>query len=901
MSRFFFLSRHVSVGYSLRARSLSSLSSATISIYQNNERLSLQECVSLLQHLGDTGDAACGKSLHSTCVKSGFDRDVFVTNNIMRLYTRCGDLLSARRLFDGMPERNLVSWTSMLSCYVHNGQYGEGLGVYSLMCRSGVMPNEFGFSLALKACRLANDFTKGLLIHGQIIKSGFDLYKFCIASLLGIYVGYGDVEAGRTLFDSIPLGEESEALWNALLDGYVKISYIDEALRLFNQMAYSRSPPNSLTYSMLVKLCADTLNLDMGKSFHGRIAKVGLENDAVVGGSLVDCYAKLGFLDGALKAFENLEEKDNTVCCTLLSGFCQIADATKGWNCYIRFLSEGNKPDMYTLASVLCLCSYMDSRTLGSLVHCSVIKYGFELDAFLGSAIIEVYGGVGMISDAYQCFFDVRDKNEVCFGVMINNLVLNSNNERALVLFDELRNLGLIPDHSILSYILRACANLKMLLEGKSIHCCIVKDCHDSDSRLCIENALIEMYAKCGAIDCANLVLKGMERQSEFSWTNVISGYSEMGRYEEALQLFRGILYTSVSMKPTQFTLVNVLQACSKTDSPARGKQIHAYAVKQGFESHLFVQSSLINMYAASKDGIQDACQVFSSMKKRDPISWSSIITALTQNGYTEEALKVFAEFQHSPDYSVDDSTLSSCISACASLAALDVGKALHAFAVKIGFASEFHVETAIIDMYSKGGTLKDARTFFDEKRDRNLVSWTAMMSGYANHGYGKEAVKLFNEMKESGLDPDGITFVGILMACSHAGLVNEGRELFESLRNDHCSELTINHYACMVDLLGRAGNVDEAVDFIKRAPFHSKSLLWKTLLGACRKHGNVELGNQIAGMLVELEPEESSNYLLLSNIYASAEIWDSSKKVRNKLKGVKTCKQPGRSWIQVV
>ncbi|KAK4804119.1 hypothetical protein SAY86_003936 [Trapa natans] len=895
-----FLSRRFSSRFSVGEAALSSLYSTTVSSNQNSYRFSIQECVSLLQHLGDAGDAARGKSLHSVCVKSGFSQDTFLANNILRFYTLCGDVASARHLFDGMTERNLVSWTSMVSCCLHNGLYRDGLEVYSLMCRSDVRPNEFGFSLALKACRVAEDFTMGTLIHGQIIKFGFSLYRFCIASLLGLYVGNGDIGAGEFLFDNLSTGEESEALWNVLLDGYVNKSYSEEALCLFNRMAYSSSPPNNLTYSVLVKLCADTCNVEMGRSFHGRIIKAGLENDIVVGGSLVDCYVKLGFMNVAKKLFGSLECKDNVVCCTLLSGFCQISDASEGFNCYIRFLSEGNKPDVYTVAAVLRLCSNMENGTFGSLVHGSMVKYGFKVDSLLGSAIIDVYGGLGMVSDAYRCFLGIEDKDDICFGSMINNLVLNSYSERALMLFNELRHLNLLPNNSILMAILRACSNLQMFNKGKSIHCYTLKNCIDSESILGIENTLIEMYAKCGEIIKAKLLLKSMERQNEFSWTIVISGYIDMGCHEEALQMFHEMFYAD-SLKPSQFTLVIILQACSKTNTLARGKQIHTYAIKQGFETHLFVQSSLIKMYATTKQGVQDAWQVFSSIEDRDHITWSSMITAWAQNGYTEEALKVFAEFQHSMDYSVDDSMLSSCISACAGLAALDVGKSFHAFAFKIGFAFQFHIETSIIDMYSKCGTLKDAQKFFNENRDHNLVSWTSMMSGYANHGHGKEAVELFNEMREVGFAPDGITFISILMACSHAGLVNEGWKFFESLRNDYPSELTINHYACMVDLLGRADNVDKAVDLIKRAPFQSKSLMWKTLLGACSKHGNVELGKQIVEMLVTLEPNESSNYLLMSNLYASSAMWESSKEFRNRLKDVNFSKQPGSSWIQLV
>ncbi|KAA8526693.1 hypothetical protein F0562_008104 [Nyssa sinensis] len=859
-----------------------------------------QDCISLLQQSGDLREASNGKSVHSVCVKTGLDRDVFVQNNTIRFYAICGDLMSARQLFDEMPEPNLVSWTSMISSYVHDGQYEIGLRMFSLMCRSGLGPNEFGFSVALKACRIMHAFVMGKLLHGLILKYGFESYSFCSASILAMYVESGDISNAHNFFDEIPLRGRSEASWNTLLDSYAETSNAEEAFKLFHQMMYFKMIPNCFTYTILIKLCANMLNIDLLRLFHGRLIKLGFEDYLIVGGALVDPYAKLGFLNDAGKVFQNLEEKDNVVWCALLAGFHQNGEVEQGLNFYLKFLSEGNKPDPFMFASVFSLCSNSKTEGVGTQVHCSFIKYGFMLDSFLGSALIDMYGGVGMIFDAYKCFVEVIYKNEICFSTMINNLVFNSNDEIALEIFCEMRKLGLEPSHSTLSYILRACANLHMLKEGRSLHCYVAKNFGISEFNLCIENALLEMYAKCGVVDEAKNVFKEMQIRNEFSWTTMISGYSETGQFEEALGLFQDMILSSVTAKASEFTLVVVLQACMRTETLDRGKQVHNYVIKAGFEFNLFVGSALINMYAAFKHEVQNAYLVFSSIKAQDLVIWSSMITAWAQNGKSKEALKLFIEFHNAPNFLVDEPILSSCLSACAGLALLDMGKCFHARIIRTGFQSYLHVASSIIDMYSKCGSIIDARKFFDEMRDHNIVSWTTMMSGYAHHGLGREAVNLFNEMKDAWLKPDSVTFVGLLTACSHAGLVKEGWQCFESMINDHGLEVSINHYACMVDLLGRAGQVDEAEALINKAPFRSKNLLWKTLLGACNKHGQIEAGNRIAQMLVELEPNEPSTYVLVSNIYASASMWDSSIVVRNKMKEENVNRQPGCSWIQV-
>ncbi|XP_057455484.1 pentatricopeptide repeat-containing protein At5g27110-like [Lotus japonicus] len=873
------------------------LHSQTSSELPNNVRFCFQDCVSLLQHLRDHGDINYGRTLHSLFVKTALDKDVFVQNNMVRFYGNIGELENAQNLFDEIPEPSLVSWTSLVSCYVHVGQHEMGLSLFRRLCRSGLHPNEFGFSVALKACRVLQDVVMGRVIHGLIVKTGFDSCSFCGASILHMYAGCGDVEDSRKFFDGVCLGERGEALWNALLNAYVQVSDVQGSLKLFHEMGYSAVSPNHFTYASFVKLCADVLDFELGRCVHCQIVKVGIENDVVVGGALVDCYAKLGLLDDACKVFQILEEKDNVALCALLAGFNQIGKSKEGLSFYIDFLSEGNKPDPFTSASVASLCSDLETEHTGTQVHCGFIKLGFKLDSYIGSAFINMYGNFGMISEAYKCFTDICNKNEICINAMMNCLILSSNDLQALELFCAMKEVGIAQSSSSISYVLRACGNLFKLKEGRSLHSYMIKNPLEDDSRLALDNVLLEMYVRCRAIDDAKLIFKKMQMRNEFSWTTIISGCRESGHFVEALGIFHDMLPYS---KASQFTLISVIQACAELKALDVGKQVHSYIMKAGFEDYPFVGSALINMYALFKHETLNAFMIFLSMKEQDLISWSVMLTSWVQNGYHQEALKLFAEFQTVPTFQVDESILSSCISAAAGLAALDMGKCFHSWAIKLGLEIDLHVASSITDMYSKCGNIKEACHFFNTISDHNLVSWTTMIYGYAYHGLGKEAIDLFNKGKEAGLEPDGVTFTGVLAACSHAGLVEEGFKYFEYMRSKYCYEVTINHYACMVDLLGRAEKLEDAEALIKEAPFHSKSLLWKTLLGSCSKHENAEIGNKISKMLADTELNEPSTNVLLSNIYASASMWKNCIELRNKMVEGSANKQPGSSWIQL-
>jgi pentatricopeptide repeat protein len=301
----------------------------------------------------------------------------------------------------------------------------------------------------------------------------------------------------------------------------------------------------------------------------------------------------------------------------------------------------------------------------------------------------------------------------------------------------------------------------------------------------------------------------------------------------------------------------------------------------------------------AQNGSIEDASQLFGRMPEKDVISWNTMIAAYAQIGHGEEAMKLFCQMQRVGVRPIQ-TTFTSLLSASASLASIEQGKQHHTYIFKIGFSSEVFVGNALIAMYAKCGHIDDARQVLDEMPERDVVSWNSLITGFALHGRGKEALQLFEQMQLLDIKPNNTTFIGILSACSHAGLVDEGWQYFYSMNRDNCITPTAGHYACMVDLLARAGCLKEAEEFIDEMPFKLDAVAWGSLLGACRVHVNTEVAKRAAEHLFELEPENAGTYVLLSNIYAAAGRWNDAAKIRILMKDRGVKKKPGCSWIKV-
>eukprot|EP01018_Ginkgo_biloba_P022537 Gb_14902 [translate_table: standard] len=574
------------------------------------------------------------------------------------------------------------------------------------------------------------------------------------------------------------------------------------------------------------------------------------------------------------------------------------ASAFIQWNQYItnsnieRGLMDTMNPNDFYL--MLRRCATMKNMAGGKGVHAQMIKTGFQEDIFLVTNLIDTYLKCGSITHAREVFDKMSERNTVSWNVMIAGYAQHGYVGEALKLFCQMQRESMKPDLFTFTSVIRVCIILSALEVGKQVHTHFIKS--GFEINIFVGSALVDMYVKHNAVKDSRKVFDKMTARDVVVWTAVIVGYAQSEYGEESLKLFCEMQRTDT--KPNHYTFASVFSACASLRALGQGQQVHAHIIKAGIEADVCAGTALVSMYSKC-DSIQKACKVFEKMYKRNVVSWTTMITVYSHDGLGEEALKLFCQMQQA-GLKPDLFTFAIILKACASLASLEQGKRIHAQIVKTSLETDIFVGSALVDMYAKCGSIEEASNVFNKLIRRDVASWNAMIAGYAQNGFGKEALQLFEQMQQTGLKPNYITFIGVLSACSHVGLVDEGRYYFDSMSRDHGITPTTEHFACLVDLLARAGHLDEAEIFINGMPFQPSAFVWRTLLGACRVYGNLHLGKRAAEHVFEMEPEDDATYVLLSNIYAGAGMWDNVAKVRNmmKVKGVK--KEPGRSWIEV-
>ncbi|KAJ8638045.1 hypothetical protein MRB53_012312 [Persea americana] len=442
--------------------------------------------------------------------------------------------------------------------------------------------------------------------------------------------------------------------------------------------------------------------------------------------------------------------------------------------------------------------------------------------------------------------------------------------------------------------LLTECINQKAIKEGRRVHAHMIKSRYLPP--VYMNTRLIVLYSKCGVLEDARHVLDGMAERNIVSWTAMISAYAQRGRQAEALGLFVRMLETG--MPPNEFTFATTLTVCTGPCGLEHGRQVHSLVIKSNFESHIFVGSSLLDMYAKA-GRIHEARVVFDELPERDVVSCTAIIAGYAQLGFDEEALELYLKLQKEGMES-NYVTYASVLTALSGLAALDYGQQVHNRIIRSELPSNVVLQNSLIDMYSKCGSLTYSRRVFDSMSERTVISWNAMLVGYGKHGLGRQVLDLFKLMRGEDVQPDRITFMAVLSGCSHGGLVDEGLDIFNSMVQGKDVEPEIEHYGCVVDLLGRAGLVEKALTFIKQMPFEPTAAIWGSLLGACRVHANVPVGEYVAQRLFDIEPQNAGNYVILSNIFAAAGRWEDVINMRQKMKEKTVMKEPGRSWIKL-
>ncbi|PIN18893.1 hypothetical protein CDL12_08431 [Handroanthus impetiginosus] len=405
------------------------------------------------------------------------------------------------------------------------------------------------------------------------------------------------------------------------------------------------------------------------------------------------------------------------------------------------------------------------------------------------------------------------------------------------------------------------------------------------------------MYGKCWLLAYAKKIFCALAFKNEVTWSAIIGACVTCNAIEEGLEFFRR-MRMEVGESSSPVMLATIVRGCAKLNDLNLGRQIHCYTIKLGFALELMVGNTLLSMYAKC-GSVNDAMGFFEEMQVKDSVSYSAIISGCVQSGYAEEALQLFHKMQL-VGIEPELATMMGFLPACSYLAALQHGVCGHGYSVVRGFTADISICNALIDMYCKCGKMDAARNVFDKMYQKDVVSWNTMIVGYGIHGLGREAILLFEDMQNEGHKPDEVTFIALLSACSHSGLVREGKHVFRIMSQEFNILPKMDHYFCMVDLLGRAGRLDEAHKLISTMPFEPDAYLWNALLAACRVHKNIELGEEVSGKIQNLGPASTANFVLLYNLYTTAQRWDDAANVRIQQKELGFKKKPGCSWIEV-
>ncbi|KAM2632173.1 hypothetical protein EV1_022940 [Malus domestica] len=493
------------------------------------------------------------------------------------------------------------------------------------------------------------------------------------------------------------------------------------------------------------------------------------------------------------------------------------------------------------------------------------------------------------------------DKDDVAsWNSVIADLARSGDSLEALRAFSSMRKLSLRPNRSSFPCAIKSCSALLDLHSGKQAHQQALVFGFESD--LFVSSALIDMYSRCGRLTDAWKLFDTIPHRNVVTWTSMITGCVQNDDACQALALFKELLIEEidnedVSLDPV--VLVSVLSACSRVSSKGLAQSVHGLVVKRGFDGDLWVGNTLMDAYAKCGE-LGLVRKVFDGMSQKDLVSWNSMIATYAQSGLSSEAWQVFYGMARDGDVHYNAVTLSTLLLACAHAGPLLVGKSIHDQVLKRGLEENVIVSTSIIDMYCKRGRVDLARKAFDCMKEKNVRTWTAMVAGYGMHGRAKEALEVFYKMIRDGVTPNYITFVSLLNACSHAGLLEQGWYWFNAMSREFGVEPGIEHYGCMVDLLGRSGDLNKAYDLIKGMRIMPDCVVWGSFLGACRVHKNVTFAEISARKLFELDPHNCGYYILLSNIYADAGRWEDVERMRVLMKNRGLVKPPGFSLVEL-
>ncbi|KAF3787683.1 Pentatricopeptide repeat-containing protein [Nymphaea thermarum] len=587
---------------------------------------------------------------------------------------------------------------------------------------------------------------------------------------------------------------------------------------------------------------------------------------------------------------------------TLIQDQAWDGDVFGAFGAFSQMRRFGVRPNHVVFATLLGICGRRRILSLGVSIHSLLLKSlpTLKPDVGISNSLVSMYCKCGRLPEALRIFQSIRDRDTVSWNAIISGCMTNDYIDEGWKFFKRMKSgspSAVRIDSATLTTILASCSDHHHFPQLMMIHGVVIVNGFGGEVAVC--NALLTGCFNCGKVEYAIQLFDEMSMRNVVSWTAAISGLAQENMAVESIELFRKMRGSSDGVQPNASTITASLMACSCLGHLKLGRQIHGVFLKIGLRIDAYVESSLVDMYAKCAL-VDDAWKVFETSEHKDTVSMTAMLVGFSLNGYEEAALQLFRQMmtEKTTEVQQDQTLISAVLGVCSSLS---LGKQIHSTIIKTCLFKNVFVANSLISMYFDSGALEDAVKVFGEMGEgKNSVSWNTMIDGFANHGHFLRALQLYDEMRLNGHHPSDVTFLSLLHACSHGGLIDKGLQFFSSMIEEYKMKPRMEHYACVVDMLGRAGLLSKAKAIIHNMPMLPGAVIWQALLGACGIHGDEETARYAASRLMLLESEKSETYALLSNVYSMAGRWDEKLRVYGKMKRHGISKEAGLSWIEV-
>eukprot|EP00250_Pteridium_aquilinum_P020353 c24790_g13_i1 orf=179-2359(-) len=712
-------------------------------------------------------------------------------------------------------------------------------------------------------CATKKDLPLGRHLLAHMACNGLDTLSALDDQLIRLFAARGSLLEADVLFCRVE--NPSVFTWHAIITAHVIHGEYAMALDLFRCMQFDGIDPDKYVYTCGLRACANKGALSQGMLMHDQLVRQSFDVELVVLNSLVDLYAKCKCLDEAYRVFCQSPDPDVISWSTMIAGYAQFGHASYALELFQTMQGNGINPDRVSYLSILKACCSVGTVSLGKVIHGKIINDGLQSDVTIGNTLIDMYVKCGSLEEAQKVFEHLPHRDVVSWAAIIAGFSEHGRGFSAVDCFDKMREEGIEADRVTFLFLLKACGSIGALRKGKVIHEHIIRS--GLESNVVVGSTVIDMYAKCGALEEAYRVFDCLTVPTVISWSTIIGAYIDHGHGPTALEIYNNLQQTD--LLPDHVIFLSGIKACGSTGDLSQGRVIHTNIIKRGFLSDVTVGNSLVDMYSKCKS-MEEARNVFDALPFWSPVSWSAILGGYIQQHQWAMVLDLFGKLQQE-DLKLDNVVFLYALEACNNLGTVEQGKLIHDQIIRHGYEGDRTIGSALLDTYCKCGCLHEGYRVFNRLLCKDVVMWGAMIAGLVHGGDWPLARKCLLEMRQQGIKPNENIYTSILIACSCAGLLEEGQWYLNLMKEDHCDFAKTDNLSCIIDLLGRAGLLKESQDLMQTMPSLPNEVAWTSLLTSCKTYSNPSIGSHCFDEVMEASLADTSGYVLMSDNHSAA------------------------------